>query len=164
MVPLRPAWEKPRPGLQLVEDIAIWLKGLAETETAPEEALTWHANWRREGAPLRGAEHLAVQISTLPDEEFGGVSGPIRGRWVQVMRVRRHWIVEVSHEAFDWPRRVYSGDAQAWPGKHSRTGQPWEVELFSSLEAADIAWSWMRTGGVLPVGISHTSDYYHPGG
>lgn len=37
------------------------------------------------------------------------------------------------------------------PGS-SRTGQPWTVELFSSLQAADIAWSWMRTGS-LPVGM-----------
>lgn len=73
------------------------------------------------------------------------------------------WIVEVRHDSDDWPRRVHWGSAEDWPGRHSSTGQPWAVELFSSLQAADIAWSWMRTGA-LPAGISRTSDYYHPGG
>lgn len=97
--------------------VATWLKGLTETETDPQEVLMWHANWSSAGTSLRGTEHLAMRISVLRDEEFGGVTGHISGRWVQVMRVARHWIVEVRHETMHWPRRVYWGDRQDWPGK-----------------------------------------------
>ncbi|VEP40241.1 hypothetical protein TLA_TLA_01549 [Tessaracoccus lapidicaptus] len=102
-------------------------------------------------------------ISRLEDESFGGVTGPTRGRWVQVMRVSHLWLMEVNHESRDWPERVYRGGPESWPGRQGRNGQPWDVELFGSLQVADIAWAWMRTGA-LPAGCSGTIDYLHSGG
>lgn len=150
------------PRVQLVDEIATWLETLNRTQAEPEHPLRWCLSWDRPGVVLRGPQHLAVLVSTMPDESYGGVEGPVQGRWVQTMRVGDRWILEVCHESLDWPRRVYAGDQAAWPGKRPATSHLWGVELFRSLQVADVGWAWMRKGH-LPAGFSHTLDYPHGG-
>ena len=146
--------------VQMVEEVSSWLQGVTAEQEMAEEALTWHLRWRRSGVAVRSPEHLAVLVSVLNDEAFGGIAGPVAGRWAQVMRVSARWLVEVRHESSDWPDRVFRGGQEDWPGRLGGDGQPWATELFSSMEVADIMWSWMRTG-TLPTGISRTADYLH---
>lgn len=150
------------PEVSVAREVSQWLAESSQTQAEPEAPLTWHPGWSRTGVALRSPEHLATLISTLPDTRFGGVSGPVAGRRVQVMRVSARWIVEVWHETFDWPDRVYRGTQRNWPGMHHPQGQLSEIELFNSMQAADIAWSWLRRA-MLPAGLSHTSEYYAPG-
>ncbi len=149
--------------VRLIDEVSTWLETASAVQEGNRESLSWHPRWRASGVSLRSPEHLAVLLSRLEDESFGGVTGHIEGRWVQVMRVSRLWLMEVNHESRDWPERVYRGGPESWPGRHCRDGQPWDVELFGSLQVADIAWAWMRTGA-LPAGCSGTIDYLHSGG
>jgi len=149
--------------VRLIDEVSTWLETASAVQECHREQLSWHPRWRASGVPLRSPEHLAVLISRLEDESFGGVTGPIEGRWVQVMRVSRLWLMEVNHESRGWPERVYRGGPESWPGRHARNGQLWDSELFGSLRVADIAWSWMCSGA-LPAGIACTSDYSYPEG
>ena len=142
----------------LTTDITTWLDRLAVAQAESAEELRWLPGWHRPGTPVRSAEHLSTLITTLDDEEFGGVAGPIEGRWVQTMRVGSRWIVEVSHETGNWPRRVYVGDVTTLPSRAKRDTYPSADELMRPLVVADIAWTWMKLG-VLPPYFSSTDDF-----
>lgn len=159
-VPSGTVLTKTEPTVQLASEISNWLEERTLTQPQPEEVLTWHHRWSRAGVALRSAEHLATLVSQLTDGAYGGVEGPREGRWVQIMRVEQHWIVEVRHESEDYPKRVYRETEGPWPGKHRPGGELWNVEEFRSLKVADVAWSWMRRG-FLPEGMACTSDFRH---
>lgn len=124
------------------------------TEPQPERGVTWHPDWSHPGHTVRGAEHLAVLVSSLPLHEFGGVciAGDDSAQWAQTKRMEQGWIVEVRDASTgEWPHRVYRGTA----GSYLRAVLP-EVhcaeEHFTPYAAALVMWSWLR--GSLPDGCS----------
>ena len=139
-------------------DPDVWLAEQAQADSGVE--IFWapcHWSSADDWSRVRGAEHLAVLISTAvrSDNNVCFVSSA-RGRVGRSVNV----IGLISRPVLGWAVVLRDAGVPGWGGdvKHADYAHD-NYESFGALGAAEIALAWVRTGR-LPEGLTYTKRAY----